>query len=103
MDARTSLDSFAPETDLPLDEGIKRAVLILRSEGIETFESCQGGAGHAFPEPTVKFHGSAWAGYRAFAVAMEYGLPVARLQRVYSVEEGQLGPPAWELVFSRPV
>ncbi len=25
----------------------------LRSGGIETFESCQGGPGHSFPDPTV--------------------------------------------------
>ena len=35
----TDLDAFAPEVDLPLDDGIKRAVLILRRAGIETFES----------------------------------------------------------------
>jgi hypothetical protein len=32
------LDAFTPETDMPLDAGIKRAVLVLRSAGIETFE-----------------------------------------------------------------
>jgi hypothetical protein len=98
-----SLETFTPATDMPLDEGIRRAVLVLRSGGIETFESCEGGPGHAFPDPTVKFHGSAWAGYRALAVAMEHGLPVARLQRVYDVVDGQLTGPCWELVFHSPV
>ena len=31
--------------------------MILRENGVETVESCQGGAGHAFPEPTIKFSG----------------------------------------------
>ena len=56
--------------DLPLDPGIRRAVLILRQAGIETFESCQGGDGHARREPVVKFSGGAWAGYRAFATTV---------------------------------
>lgn len=65
MNRQLDLEQFAPATDLELDAGIRRAVLVLRSAGIETFESCQGGPGHAFPDPTVKFHGSAWEGYRA--------------------------------------
>ena len=97
-----SLEVFEPATDMPLDDGIKQAVLVLRSGGIETFESCEGGPGHAFPDPTIKFHGSAWAGYRALAVAMENGLRVARLQRVYHVSDGQLAGPWWELVFHSP-
>lgn len=93
------LEAFAPAVDLEIDAGIRPFVLILRSEGIETFESCEGGPGHAFPEPTIKFDGSAWAGYRAFAVAMEHGLPVLRLQRAYHVNDGQLQGPWWEMVF----
>lgn len=93
------LEEFAPEADLPLDPGIRHAVLVLRAGGIETFESCEGGPGHAFPDPTIKFDGSSWAGYRAFAVAMEHGLPVLRLQHVYHCSDGQLAGPWWELVF----
>jgi hypothetical protein len=91
MKQQPGLEQFEPATDLDLDLGIRNAVLVLRSAGIETFESCQGGEGHAFPDPTIKFHGGAWAGYRAFAVAMEHGLPVLRMQQVQG--------PWWELVF----
>ena len=42
---------------LPVDAGIVRAVRILRSAGIPTYESCEGGEGHAFAEPTIKFGG----------------------------------------------
>jgi hypothetical protein len=99
MNEHAGLDQFAPATDMDLDPGIRRAVLVLRSAGIETFESCEGGSGHAFPDPTVKFHGGAWAGYRAFAVAMEHGLPVLRMQQVHGIANGQLEGPWWELVF----
>ena len=42
-----------PEYDPPLDAGIAQAVVALRAGGVETFESCEGGPGHAYPEPTV--------------------------------------------------
>lgn len=99
--ADDDLETSAPVVDLPIDPGIRRAVLVLRQAGIETFESCQGGEGHAFPEPTIKFSGGAWAGYKAFAVAMENGLPVARIQMVWNEVDKQLQGPWWEIVFSR--
>jgi hypothetical protein len=43
------LEAFLPQTDMPLDAGIRRYVAALRSGGIETFESCEGGEGHPFP------------------------------------------------------
>ncbi len=95
------LETFAPAVDLAIDAGIRHAVLVLRRAGIETFESCEGGDGHAFPEPTIKFSGSAWEGYRAFTVAMENGLPVARVQMVWHEVDKQLHGPWWEMVFSR--
>ncbi len=102
MNAHTSLDDFTPAVDLPIDEEIREAVLVLRRGGVETFESCQGGDGHAFDAPTIKFNGDAWAGYKAFAIAMEHGLPVRRVQRAYGVVNGQLEGPWWEIVFYPP-
>lgn len=81
------------------DEGIRRYVLILRAAGIETFESCQGGAGHAFPEPTIRFHGTAAEGFRAFTAARNHGLPVLALRRSYSVNGDWLEGPWWEMTF----
>lgn len=66
---------------------------------METFESCEGGIGHAFPEPTVRFHGDHSEGYRAVAAAMQAGLPVAELRRVWPVLDGELTGPSWELTF----
>lgn len=95
-----TLEAFAPVADLAIDQGIREAVLKLRAGGVETFESCEGGEGHAFAEPTVRFHGDAWAGYRAFAVAMENGLRPVSVRRVYDVISDQLVGAWWEIVFS---
>ena len=94
------LEQFAPdEAEWQLDPGIRHAVLTLRSAGVETVESCEGGKGHSYPVPTVSFRGSSWAGYRAFAVAMENGLPVTGLRLVYDVLDSQLQGPWWEMTF----
>lgn len=60
----------------PLDIGIARAVHVLREAGIETFESCEGGNGHAYAEPTVRFHGVRSEGWKALAAAQVMRLPV---------------------------
>ena len=60
----------------PLDVGIREIVETLIAHGVETFESCQGGEGHAFPEPTVRFEGDTSEGLRALSVALAYRLPV---------------------------
>jgi hypothetical protein len=43
--------------DLGLDPGIVDFVRVLQEAGVETTESCQGGEGHTYPEPTVRFNG----------------------------------------------
>jgi hypothetical protein len=40
--------------DPPLDPGIEAYVRALVDEGVETSESCEGGPGHAYPEPTIE-------------------------------------------------
>lgn len=89
------------QLDMPLDPGIARFVHILRAGGIETFESCQGGDGHACPEPIVRFCGDGAAGFRAFAIAKENGMPVLKVGLVYRVtNEMLLTGPWWEMIFS---
>ena len=95
-----TLEAYAPdESEWTLDPGIRNAVLILRSAGLETLESCEGGSGHSYPVPTVRFNGGAWEGHKAFAVAMEHGLPVTGVRRVYDVCDLQLNGPWWEITF----
>jgi hypothetical protein len=88
------------ECDPPLDPGIAIAVHALQRAGVETFESCEGGVGHAYPEPTVRFHGDTSEGFRALAVAMREGLLVAELRRVWPVNDGEPTGPWWELTFT---
>jgi hypothetical protein len=85
------------EGERPLDAGIREAVLILQQNGVETFESCEGGEGHPFPEPTVRFHGDGSEGFRALAVAQQHGLRVDQLRRYYQIQNGEPTGPYWEL------
>jgi len=89
--------TFAP----PLDEGIRRAVELFCRAGIETYESCEGGKGHAYPEPAIRFEGDRSEGFRALAVALQHGLPVSRLSRIWTIEDGEPTGPTWEVVFWR--
>lgn len=86
--------------DPPLDRGIEKAVQVLVEAGIETFESCEGGDGHAYKEPTVRFHGDKGEGFRALSVAIKAGLKVGDLRRVWPVLEDEPTGPWWELTFS---
>ena len=88
-----------------VDEGIRREVKILHENGIETFESCQGGPGHSFHEPTVRFHGQQAEGFRALGIALQNGLKVCELRRYWSMQDGEPTGPHWEMTFvptSRP-
>lgn len=85
--------------DPPLDAGIQSIVAALVAGGVETFESCEGGPGHAYPEPTVRFHGDRSEGYRALSVAMKAGLSVNELRRVWPVLDCEPTGPWWELTF----
>lgn len=85
--------------DPPLDAGIAQAVIALREGGVETFESCEGGEGHAYPEPTVRFHGDQPEGFRALAVALRAGLRVTGLRRVWPILQNEPTGPWWELTF----
>ena len=88
------------ERDLPLDAGIRRYVAILRSGGVETFESCEGGRDHAFPEPTIRFHGNRAAGFHALSVAMDHDLPVLSLRLAWPINDGMPSGPWWEMTFA---
>jgi hypothetical protein len=77
-------------------------VLTLVSNGVETFESCEGGRGHSYPWPTVRFEGGASEGLRALSVAIANGLPVEQLRRTWGVIDGLIHGPWWEMTFYPP-
>ncbi len=85
--------------DSPLDPGIREYVEALYEEGIETFESCQGGPEHSYSEPTVRFHGDRSEGFRALAIALQRQLPVKELRRTWPIIDGEPTGPSWELTF----
>lgn len=94
-----SNQSFRDQFDPPLDPGIAHAVKVLTDAGVETYESCEGGEGHSYPEPAVRFHGDSAEGFRALALALQHALPVKALNRRWSIEDGEPVGPTWELVF----
>jgi hypothetical protein len=84
-----------------LDSGIAPWVHLLRSCTFETFESCEGGEGHAYPIPTIRFSGERSEGFRALALLLQRGVPVAELLRVWPVLDGEPTGPYWQVTFSR--
>jgi hypothetical protein len=91
------VNGFA-ELEPDLDPGIRDVVRLLMSANVETFESCQGGPGHAFPAPTVRFHGHRDEGFRALAVLYANGVSVVDLRRYWAVIDGEPTGPYWEVV-----
>jgi hypothetical protein len=87
------------DTEAPLDRWISYAVKVLRDGGIDTYESCEGGKGHSYREPAVRFHGTHADGFRALAAAQTFGLPVRALHRFWSIDHGEPTGPYWELTF----
>lgn len=87
----------------PLDLGIACAVKLLRDAGVETYESCEGGDGHAYAEPTVRFHGGLGEGWRALATCQVHRLPVRAVSRVWDVSDGEPTGPYWQIVFREKV
>lgn len=86
-----------------IDEGIVGAVHILRSNGVETCQSCEGGEGHSYPEPTIEFHGDGGAGWKALGICLDYGLPVLNLHRTWGMNGDVPTGPVWALVFRKQV
>ena len=82
-----------------LDPKIRKIVELLREQGVETYASCQGGTGHPYPVPTVRFHGERGEGFRALAIALQYRLMARRLRRVWRIIDGEPDGPTWEMTF----
>jgi hypothetical protein len=91
---------FEPVTGCDL--GIAGWVNLLRFHGIETCQSCQGGEGHSYPEPTIDFHGDAHEGWYAASIALRTGtfegLRPWRLSRTWHLSTGEPTDLVWQLV-----
>jgi hypothetical protein len=75
-------------------------VRVLWEGGIDTYESCEGGPGHSYPGPAVRFHGTRSEGFAALHVAVQHGLPVRTLSRFWDLDKtGEPSGPHWEMTF----
>lgn len=83
----------------PLDKGIEKEVRILNENGIETYESCEGGIDHAYPEPTVRFHGDKSEGFKALDIALKHNLNVHALKRIWNIIDKEPIGAQWEMTF----
>ena len=93
-----------------IDPGIKQIVRILKENGVETCQSCAAsgpfdgggkreGDKHSYLEPTVDFIGNFASGLHALEVAMDHGLPVSELRRVWKIQRGEPEGPIWSMTF----
>jgi hypothetical protein len=97
------LPPFDAKIGRSIDAGIAHEVRILWENGVETCESCQGGQGHPYPEPTIRFLGGQSEGPRALGIALQFKLRVMALRRVWSIVDGEAVGPIWEMTFDTPL
>lgn len=98
-------DMMMPESFYQrLDPGIRFAVRVLHAAGgIETCQSCQGGKGHSYEQPTIDMlcGGRDAKGFLALAALVDYGLPVADIAIVWRVANGLPYEKLWRVTFFR--
>lgn len=82
-----------------VDDGIRPALRVMVAGRFETYESCQGGPGHAYTEPTIRFHGDRGEGFRALAWLRAYGIEPTTIRRMWTIQEGEPHGPEWEITF----
>ncbi len=83
-----------------LDTGVAPYVDALYTAGIKTYESCEGGEGHSYAEPAIRFYGGRGEGFRALAIALQHGFPIRAVRRIWTVDtDGHPHGPEWEIAF----
>ncbi len=86
-----------------LDPGIRFAVRVLHAAGFDTCQSCQGGDGHSYLEPTVDMvaGGDDADGFGALAALAEFGLPVSGIAIFWNIKNGLPYEKLWRITFSK--
>lgn len=90
-----------------IDPGIRETVRILREHGVNTCQSCQGGAGHSYSRPTVDFiEGGSIGPWEALHIARnECPLELRQFRLQWGFHDERISGPTemvWQLVFNRP-
>jgi hypothetical protein len=62
---------------------------------IRCYESCEGGPGHSYPEPAVRFHGGPGDGWAALGRCIELGLKPTDLKRACGAVLPTAKPPRY--------
>jgi hypothetical protein len=85
-----------------LDAGIRFPVRVLHAAGIETCQSCEGGAGHAYAGPSIDMVAGAddANGFAALRALEAYHLHVETLAIVWSVRNALPYEKLWRVVLS---
>lgn len=86
-----------------LDEGIRFPVRVLHAAGFDTCQSCQGGNGHPYNQPTVEMvaGGHDSEGFGALAALNQYGLLVAEIAIIWPVASGLPYEKLWRITFTK--
>lgn len=103
--ALTVRDHMMPDAwYLALDAGIRFPVRVLHAAGgIETCQSCEGGAGHAYHAPSIDLiaNGEGALGFRALAALSECGIDVWEIALVWLVRHGLPVERVWRITLRR--
>ncbi len=84
----------------PIDKGILHHVKILKENGVDTFMSCQGGKGHTFSSPTIRFRCTKKEAFKALSVAVDNDLSPMALNEIRLLIGKKIAfGPFWELQF----
>lgn len=97
-------DHMRPDTFYKgLDVGIRFAVRVLHAAGFETCQSCQGGKGHTYDEPTIEMiaTGDDSRGFGALDALRSYGLSVNAIAVVWPVRNGYPYEKNWRITFTK--
>jgi hypothetical protein len=85
-----------------IDAGIRFPLRVLHAHGFETCQSCQGGKGHAYLEPTIDMvagGASDSEGIAALGPLAAYGLPVSTVGIIWNIEQGLPYEKLWRITF----
>jgi hypothetical protein len=97
-------DKIMPESFYKaLDAGIRFPVRVLHAHGFDTCQSCQGGKGHSYFEPTIDMAAGGKSdveGIAALGPLVQYGLPVSTVGLIWNIDEGLPYEKLWRITFS---